>query len=386
MRKAYKYRLRPNEAQRTALGEILDRCRELYNAALQEKRDAYQKTGANRSCKAQQADLPEIKQVRPEYADVDAQVLQDVLKRLHRAYDAFFRRVKAGERPGYPRFKSHDRYDSFTFPQVLRGKTSASGGIAFRGGRFAVRGVPGTLKVVLHRPWEGTPKTATFKREGERWYLILSCDDVPLQIREATGQTVGIDVGIETFATLDTSEGVPNPRLHRTAEPRLIRAQKAMDHHKKGSARRRKARHLLAKQHRHVANARRDFHHKTAHALVRRFDRIAVEDLNIKGLARGILSKSVYDVGWAQFLTILTSKAAGAGSEVVKVRASGTSQECASCGTAVPKDLSVRIHDCPHCGYKAHRDVNAALNIRQRAFGTRPGSGLRGDVALGPQG
>jgi putative transposase len=377
--------LRPNATQRAALTEILDRCRELYNAGLQEKRDAYRWHGITRSCKDQQAALTEIKVLRPEYAAIYSQVLQDVLKRLHRAYDAFFRRVKEaqpGHAPGYPRFKSNDRYHSFMFPQVTRKTDLTSGGVTLKKGRLEVHGVPGGLKIVLHRPWKGVPKTATFKREGERWYLILSCDDVPVEDREKTGAVCGLDVGLETFARLDDGTPITNPRLKRNAEAGLIRAQQKMTHRRKGSHRRRKARVLLAKRHRAVQNARLDFHHKTARKLIRQYDGIGVEKLNIIGMARGMFAKSVHDVGWAQFLAILSCKAESAGSEVVKVDARGTSQDCAACGMTVKKALSVRVYVCPECGFTAHRDVNAALNIRQRAFGRRPGSGLRGDGTL----
>jgi putative transposase len=382
MRKAFKYMLRPNAGQRVALTEILDRCRELYNAGLQEKRDAYRTHRIVRSCKDQQASLTEIKVLRPEYAMIYSQVLQDVLKRLHRAYDSFFQRVKKARpshAPGYPRFKSRNRYNSFTFPQVSRKTELASGGVILKKGRLEVHGVPGGLKIVLHRPWKGVPKTATFKREDDRWYLILACDDVPLEAREKTGAVCGLDVGLETFARLDDGTPIDNPRLKRNAEVSLIKAQQKMDHHRKGSHRRRKARVLLAKRHRSVRNARLDFHHKTARKLIRQYDRIGVEKLNIAGMARGMFAKSVHDVGWAQFLTILSCKAESAGSEVVKVDARGTSQDCAACGTTVSKGLSVRVHVCPECGFTVHRDVNAALNIRHRAFGSRPGSGLRGD-------
>jgi putative transposase len=374
--------LRPNATQRDALTEILDRCRELYNAGLQEKRDAYRLHGITRLFVHQAAALTEIKVLRPEYAAIYSQVLQDVLKRLHRAYDGFFRRMKEalpGQKPGYPRFKSSDRYHSFTFPQITRKTDLTSGGVTLKNGRLEVYGVPGALKIVLHRPWKGVPKTATFKREGERWYLILSCDDVPLEAREKTGAVCGLDVGLETFARLDNGTPIENPRLKRNAEAGLIRAQQEMTRRRKGSHRRRKARVLLAKKHRAVQNARRDFHHKTARKLIRKYDGIGVEKLNIAGMARGMFAKSVHDVGWAQFLTILFCKAESAGSEVVKVDARGTSQDCAACGVAVKKSLSVRVHICPKCGFTAHRDTNAALNIRQRAFGHRPGSGLRGD-------
>lgn len=376
--KAFKFRLRPTGRQRVELERILGTCHELYNAALQEKRDAYRVAGVNRSCAAQQHELTEIKALRPDVGLVYAQVLQDVLKRLHRAFDAFFRRVKAGQTPGYPRFKSRDRYDSFTFPQVGRNGTLGGHGVHVTDrGRLVVHGIPGAVKTIWHRPLRGRPKTATFKREGRHWYVVFACDEVPLEERERTGDLCGIDVGLESFVVLDDGTSVQNYRYARASAREVkLAARKVTKKTNRRSARRRKARALLALVHRRVANRRRDFHHKTARTLVRQYDRIAVEDLKVAGMARGMFSKSVNDAGWSQFLSILSSKAANAGSEVVKVAAAGTTQECAACGRTVPKTLSERVHRCP-CGFVASRDHNAALNIRARAFGPRPGSGLR---------
>lgn len=386
-RRSYKYRLRPSAKQRVALEATLGLCRELYNAALEEKRGAYKKQGIGLNCAKQQAELAELKLLCPEYAGVYAQVLQDVLKRLHRAFDGFFRRVKAGQTPGYPRFKSADRYDSFTFPQVSRpekGRVLKAGGVErLPTRRLKVHGVPGDLKVIWHREMLGIPKTVTFRREGEHWYVIFACDDVPLEEREKTGRVCGIDVGLEAFATLDDGTRVENPRLLKSAWPEVLAAQRKVTRRKRGSKRRRKARALLAKAHRRVANARRDFHHKTARSIVRQYDGIAVEDLNVRGLARGMLRKSVTDVGWGQYLSILRSKAEGAGCVVKSVPAPGTSQECAACGLTVPKTLSERVHRCPGCGFVAPRDQNSALVIRHRGFGNGPGSGPRGDASAG---
>lgn len=376
--KTFKFRLRPTAAQCVELQRTLDACRELYNAALQEKRDAYRKAGVARSCVAQQADLTEVKALRPDVGRVYAQVLQDVLKRLHRTFDGFFRRCKAGVTPGYPRFKGRDRYDSFTFPQVARKGVLKGGGLELTDrGRLKVHGLPGAIKVIWHRAMLGRPKTATFKREGRHWYVAFACDEVPLEARDRTGAACGLDVGLESFAVLDDGTVVANPRYLRAGSRDIKLASRQVAKKRKRSKRRGKARARLAAAHRHVANRRRDHHHKAARGIVRRYDRIAVEDLNIRGMARGLLSKSVHDAGWAQFLGILSSKAEGAGCEVVKVPAAGTSQVCAGCGVVAPKRLSERMHRCPDCGFVATRDHNAALNIRMRGFGTAPGSGVR---------
>lgn len=374
--------------QEQALTCTLDLCRELYNAALEEKRTAYEKQGVSLNCAAQQHELSEVKEQRPEFAAIYSQVLQDALKRLHRAYDGFFRRVKAGEKPGFPRFKSRDRYHSFTFPQLSRtiqGKhyVFRMGGVErLANGRLKVSGIPGAIKVKWHREMQGIPKTATFKRKGEHWYVLFACDDVPLEEREKTGKDCALDLGLEAFATLDDGTRIDNPRYFAKAQEKLRAAQRRADHRKNRSKRQRKARKLAAKIASKVGRQRRDFHHKTARKLVRKYDRIAVEDLNVKGLARGMLAKQVHDVGWGSFLLILAGKAEGAGCNIVKVDPCSTSQECAACGTVVQKGLSKREHRC-ECGFRAHRDHNAALNIRARAFSNGPGSGPRGDTSVG---
>jgi len=374
-RKTYKFYLRPTAEQARHLDRIRLACCELYNAALQEKRDAWRMQHVGLNCAHQQAELTDVKAERPDVASIYSQVLQDVLKRLHRAFEAFFRRVKAGQKPGYPRFRSSRRYDSFTFPQVSRKTTLKAGGVDLVGQRLKVHGVPGAVKVTWHRKMEGTPKTATFKREGDRWYVFFSCDNVPAETLPSTGRECGIDLGLTTFATLDNGETIANPRLLRHAEGALVRAQRRVSRRRRGSRRRDKARRLFAGHCRHVANARRDHVHKVARTLVNDYERIAVENLNVVGLSRGRLSRSVHDVGWGIFLSILTSKAANAGREVVAVDPAGTSQECSGCGAVVRKELSERMHRCDVCGLVIGRDVNAARNIRARAFG--PGSGLR---------
>jgi putative transposase len=193
----------------------------------------------------------------------------------------------------------------------------------------------------------------------------------------ATGQSIGVDVGITTFAALSDGTLVDNPRPYQRAQRGLAHAQRVVSKRKRGSARRRKAVVLLAKQHDRVARVRRDFHHKTALDLVRRFDRIAIEDLNVKGLAQMRLAKQVHDAAWAQFRTILAAKAESAGRDLIAVDPRGTSQFCSACGSHVPKGLGVRVHDCPDCGIRLDRDVNAALNIQWR------GQRLRGGVVDG---
>ena len=368
VRKTFKYKLQPTADQERAMAFVLRRCRELYNAGLQERRDAWRMCGVPITVASQSAQLPAIKDVRPEYRDIHSQVLQDVLTRLDRAFQAFFRRVKAGQTPGYPRFKGVDRYTSFTYKQFGRGAMLDNGCLVLsKIGRLAVR---------WSRPLEGTPKTVTISHEADGWYVCFSCADVPTEPLPLTGQETGIDLGLESFATLADGSQIANPRIFRVAELNLKRAQRRVSRRKKGSHRRRKAVQLLARAHQKVRRARADFHHKTALALVRRYDTIYHEDLQTANMVKNHhLAKSIADAGWSRFLSILSFKAAEAGKTVVAVPPAYTSQSCSGCGVLVAKGLSVRWHLCPDCGTSLHRDHNAAKNIE------RAGLALRGAVA-----
>jgi putative transposase len=360
--KTYKYRLKPTPAQGAVLEDVLWRCRTLYNAALEQRRIWWQRgQGRAATYYQQKAELPDIKAALPEYAEVNAQVLQDVVLRAEKAFQAFFRRVKAGETPGYPRFQGRNRYNSFTYPQV------GEHGAARLDNGFLVLSKIGRLMVRWSRPLEGTPKTVTLRREADGWYVCFSCSQVPTQPLALTGHETGVDLGLESFATLADGSQIANPRIFRVAELNLKRAQRRVSRRKKGSQRRRKAVKLLAKAHQTVCRTRTDFHHKTALALVKGYDTIYLEDLQVANMVRNhALAKSISDAGWGQFCAILAFKAACARKQVVAVPPAFTSQACSGCGVLVPKGLSVRWHRCPECGTSLHRDHNAALNILRR--------------------
>jgi len=357
--RTYTYKLRPTKAQEAALTTTLDTCRHLYNRALAERKDAWEREQRSVTFAAQCATLPAQKRENPYLPAVHSQVLQNVLRRLDRAFDNFFRRVKAGDsKAGYPRFRGQGWYDSFCYPQWGNGAKLVDG-------RLVLSKV-GSVRVCTDRPLDGTPKTCTVVRKADGWYAHIACEmtDTPLP---ATGESVGVDVGIAHFATLSTGETIANPRHYRAAERRLRKAQRRVSRRTKGSKRRAKARVLLAKAHLHVQRQRRDFHHKAALTLVGRFDCIAVEDLHIRGMLRNhALAKHIQDAGWGQFRQILSDKAASAGRMVVAVNPAGTSQTCSDCGSRVPKKLSDRWHSCPFCGCEMDRDHNAAANIKHR--------------------
>ena len=356
--KSYKFKVKRNAKFEAACNLTLDLCRELYNAALQERRDAYKINGISINYHAQAIQLPQIKRIRKDLGGVYSQVLQDVLRRVEKAFAGFFHRVKEGKTPGYPRFKPASRYDSFIYPQK---------GFKLAGDKLQLSKI-GSCRIHLSRPIEGWIKTCTIKREADGWYVIFAVEENQCRFFPKTGKRVGIDVGIENFATLSTGKPIENPEYLREAERELKTAQRKVSRRRdKRSKRRRKAVKLLAKKHQKIARQRADFHHKTALEIVRKYDRITVEDLNIKGMVKNHrLAKSISDAGWSQFTEILTSKAESAGRKVSKVNPSYTSQDCSKCGARVRKTLATREHRCLSCGLVLHRDHNAAINIEKR--------------------
>lgn len=305
------------------------------------------------------AALPEFKRKDKRFKQVHSQVLQDVVKRLDRAFDAFFRRIKAGGTPGYPRFRSARRYDSFTYPQ-------APSGCQLHGNKLVLSKI-GAIKIKQHRPLEGELKTCTIRRQADGWYAGFSCEVEP-DVLPSTGHVVGVDLGVESFAITSDGEFFPASKHLRKAERGIKRLQRQVSRRKKGSRRRKKSVRQLAKAHLRVANQRRDMAHKVARSLVNRYQTIAIEDLNIQGMVKNHhLAKSISDAGWGLFVNTLNAKAAEAGRQVIAVDPRNTSQICSGCGCIVKKPLSQRWHTCPECGTSLHRDINAAINILRRA-------------------
>jgi putative transposase len=357
--KAYKYRLKPSAKIIAIFESWLALLSELYNAALQERRDAYRINHISINYKAQANQLPEIKKDRPELAQIHSQVIQDALKRVESAFDGFFRRVKEGRKPGYPRFRSSSRYDSFRYPQS---------GFTLNGRKLRLSKI-GKVKVHLSRPIEGEIKTCAIKREADGWYVIFSVEEPKKEVAPAPKESVGVDVGIESFATLSDDEAAPisNPRYFRRAEKDLKKAQRRVSRRVKGSQGRKKAVRLLAKKHLKVKRQRRDFHFKEARKLVSQYQSVKVEDLNIQGMVRNHhLAKSISDAGWGQFIEIVIFKAEEAGRKVIKVNPSYTSQDCSRCGYRNQITLATRVYQCSKCRLVIHRDRNGAKRIEQK--------------------
>jgi putative transposase len=373
--KAFKYKLDPTTAQEQQLWDTLHACRRLYNCALEQRKIAWKfhRIGVTRF--QQEAELKAIRAEFPEYATLHSHVLQDVLARLDRAFQKFFKRSKTGEKAGYPRFKGINRYHSFTFKEYRNGASTDNG--------FLVLSKIGRIKVIWSRPMAGTPKTVTISHEADGWYVSFACADVPCQELPKTGNEVGIDMGLKSFLTTSEGEHVENPRWFHASEKKLRWHNKRVSRRKPGSKRRKKAVKDLAKVHQTVARQRLDYQHKEANKLIVQNDVIYHEDLEVRNMVKNHrLAKSISDAGWGQFLTLLHHKAASAGREVVAVPAQYTSQDCSRCGTRVPKSLSVRTHICPTCGLVLDRDENSGCEIKRRGQRLRGVPGIPGAQPL----
>ena len=356
----FRYRLLPTKRQYRALDSILEDQRQLYNAALEERIDAYRKAGITRTLFDQCKALTEWRREDPQAAALPANLQRWTLRRLHEAYLAFFRRLKAGGKPGFPRFRGKGRFASFGFLEFS--------GIRFERARLRFKGMPGGLRVHLHRPLpEGAAvRSCVISRGTKGWHVGFAVEVKEAPLRRGD-RIVGIDLGITTFAALSDGGLIPSLRAARRAERQLRIAQRALARKARGSGNRRKARVDLARRHAAIARVRTNYLHQASARLVREYDTIVVEKLNVKGLARSALAKDVQDASWAKFISMLRYKAECAGSRLVEVDSDDTSQDCSSCGTRVPKKLSDRRHDCPTCGLVIDRDLNAARNILNRA-------------------
>lgn len=366
-----KYRLYPTKAQETKLNATLALCREVYNSMVNERTALYETQGKTLSRNDQNKNLTHWKADHPELKTVHSQVLQNIAERVELAFQAFFRRVRSGEKAGYPRLKGVGIYDSITFPQL------ATGGCKLQGDFVQVSKI-GEIPCIVHRPLVGTPKTCTIRRLAGKWFACFACEYTPEPLPksdEAIGdkaigdKAIGIDVGLEKFAALSDGSFVENPRFFRKDEQSLATAQRKLAQQKKGSPARKKARKVVSRIHERVRNRRHNFVHQLARKLVHQYGLIAVEKLNVKGMVKNHhLAKSISDAAWSQFRSVLTQKAESATRRVVEINPAYTSQTCSRCGNVAKKPLKERWHYCPICSLSLDRDTNAAFNILQTAL------------------
>lgn len=333
----------------------LELCRWTYNETLAIRKNAYEQEGKSVSYYETKKLLPQWKEDKPELKGVHSQVLQEVVKRVELAYQAFFRRVEEGEDPGYPRFRSYGRYDSFTYTQS---------GVSLKPGKLWLSKI-GDIKIKLHRAIEGEIQRLNIRRMPTgKWFVSFLVEVEPVQPLPKTELSIGIDVGLKSFITLSSGELVDNPRFFVHGENALAKAQRKLSKAEKGTPERASALKVVHRIHERIANKRDDFVQKLSLSLVKSYDLIAFEDLNIRGMVKNhCLAKHIADAAWNKLITTTTYKAEWAGKRVELVNPSNTSQICSGCGQVVQKDLSERVHRCPLCGLTLDRDHNAAINI-----------------------
>lgn len=345
------------------MNQTLDTCRWVYNETLAHRKDNWEDNNKNTSLFDTNRLLPIWKKYKKELKQVHSQVLQNCQVRVDLAFKAFFRRVKSGDTPGYPRFKGCGRYDSFTYPQT---------GFKFVDDKLHLSKI-GNVKIKMHRLFHGKIKTLTIKKSPTcKWFASFVVDIGEPIPKQNDGASVGIDVGISSFATLSNGDKIANPRILKSEEQNLARAQRKLSNTVKGSAERRKRVKVVQRVHERIGNKRKDFIHKVSRTLADKYSLIAFEDLSIKNMLKNhCLAKAISDVSWGTLISITANKAEEAGSQVILVNPRKTSQMCSRCGAIVKKDLSVRTHDCPMCGLVIDRDENAAINILRLGLQSR---------------
>lgn len=366
--KVYEFKLRTNKAFIASADNVLWRCRQLYNACLEQRISSYLYTGKSPNWIEQCRQLTELRADDSDHAGVPRDIQTNVVKRVQKAYDAFFRRCKSGQTPGFPRFKGRDRYNSFEYAVDQRKRFPLSGD------KLTIWGI-GTVRVRLSRELPGHSKIKVLRvlKRVDGWYAQLVCEVVKPIPLPKTGRAVGVDVGLSTFAALSTGDLIDNPRTLRANEERLASAGKVVSRRKRNGKRRAKARDLLAKHHLRVARARKHFHYQIANRLVREFDEIHVEQLSIAGMVQNHrLAKAIADVAWGNFFLIVANKAAEAGRLFIKKNARYTSQTCSLCDHRQKMPLAIRAFVCGNCGHTQDRDTNASVNILRAEKARQP--------------
>jgi putative transposase len=399
MRIAYQFRLLPTSEQRAEMTRWLDMIRLQYNWMLAERFRWWEENRSPANACPLICHLPELKdqpdyysqkrslvplkQDRPWYKDVHSQVLQDMVKRVKLAFDRYLAGDSNGHRSGKPRFKSKNRYRSFTYPQASMDWID--------GNKIELPKI-GAVRVIWHRPLlDGfNLKTAIISHKSDGWYITLTLEDVSVpelssDIEPTLDNSIGVDLGLEKFLADSAGEFEPIPQHFRKSEEKLARLHQKVSIAKKGGRARKLLVRKVARLHQKIARQRKQFHYETAQKVLSKANVVFVEDLNVKNMSRGAkpkqdeagkflpngqaaksgLNKSIADAGWSQFIDILTFKAEKAGQRVVKVNPKGTSQHCSTCLNRVPKELSERWHSCPHCGTELDRDTNAAILIKK---------------------
>lgn len=351
--RTYRFRLKPTRKQAHLLESALMISCEIYNAAMQERRDAWKRERKSVGYFDQTKQLTEIRALRNDVQSLPVEVGREPLRRVDRAFKAFFRRCKAGQKPGFPRFRSRDRYDSICVP---------FGSFNIQSGRILISKM-GSFAFKPHRQIQGDPRQCLIKRLGKKWQVSIVCELGAIPQKIAVRNAVGIDVGVKTFATLSDGREIANPRWSKQSESQIAACNRSLARKKKGSRNRVKAKEQLRRAYTKAVNRRINFCHHVSKWLVSQYDLIAFEKLNIKAMTQGRLAKSIMDAAWGILLWQIAYKAESAGCYAIAVDPRGTTQKCSACGETVKKKLSERVHSCPKCGLILGRDLNAAHNI-----------------------
>jgi putative transposase len=354
--KTFKFRIYPTSKQEKSLQAYLDSCRWIYNKTLETRKKSWEEEKKSFSLYDTYNLLPQWKKEKPEFENIHIHCLRDAQNRLDKAFKSFFRRVKKGDKPGYPRFQGYDRYNSFTFTQ---------GGFKIKD-KFLKMSKIGAVRIKQHRNIEGKIKTLTIRRDStNKWFACFSCE-VETNILPNIEKPIGIDVGLVSFATFSDGEKIPNPRFFKESEQKLARYQSKFSNAKKCSRKRNKLKKIVAKIYSKITNKRTDFAHKLSRRIINENQIIVFEKLDIKSMQQTTfkgIRKSISNVAWNQFMNFVKYKAEYAGRQTIFVNPRNTSKMCSGCYNLVDKELSVRTHSCPHCNLVIDRDHNAAINI-----------------------
>ena len=407
MKLAYQYKLLPTYQQRCRMNKWLDMLRHAYNWMLADRFDWWEMNRCpTNTCPlvcsiaepreqpeyyGQKRSLVQLKQEREWYADIHADVLQEMVKRVDLAFKRFIQGDSNGKRSGKPRFKGKNRYRTFAYQRVKPE--------CIQGNRITLPKL-GEIKFIQHRPVPDgfAIKRALVTKKADGWHVTLTLEDrsvpdVPtIDIEPTQTNSIGVDAGLEYFVACSDGELRKPPKFYRQSEKKLAKLQNKRDTRAKGSTARRKLNERIAKLHQCIARQRKQWHFELAGELVDQAQVIFIEDLKVSNMARrnkpkqdknGVflpngqsaksgLNKSFADAGIAGFLNdILPYKAANAGRAVVKVKPAGTSQHCAICLNRVAKELSDRWHYCPDCGASMPRDLNSGILIKKVGLGVR---------------
>lgn len=354
--KAYKYKINPTSKTKKILEKQFEDCRYIYNTCIGIKKTTYEQTKQSLSYYYFQKQIPSWKETYPELKEIHSQVLQDVLKRVDKSYQGFFRRIKSGDTPGYPRYKNKNRYDSITYPQYGNG--------CYLEGNILHLSKIGDIKIVLHRPINGIIKNVTIKRTPTgKWFVTFCVEETP-NVLQPNDNAIGIDVGLKSFVKFNNGEEISNPKFFKQEEDKLKKLQSKKDKLPKTSEQRKKLSKKITFLYEKISNKRSDFAHQLSRKIVNKYSVISVEKLDVKNMMeKSYFSKSIGDAAWTQFRNLLSYKAVEAGRNYIEVDPAYTSQTCSSCGNRKKLELKDRVYECDCCGLKMDRDQNAAINI-----------------------